>query len=234
MIYRVRNWEKFQHFKDRNPPWVKLYRDILDDPDWHELEPAAAKILVMLWLIASEDADKQGTLPETKKLAFRLRISEKNLCIALSQLKNWLIQDDINPISSGYQPDAPETETETETDSSFAVSPSKQKFSAVDHLKSLGVSDSVISDWITLRKSKKAPVTETAIAGLVRESEKAGWSLSDALAKSCERGWTGFKADWVVGESKPAASAQDSSEMVTLPDGQTMTRGMLDFMRRVA
>ena len=98
MIYRVRNWEKFQHFKDRNPPWVKLYRDILDDPDWHELEPAAAKILVMLWLIASEDADKQGTLPETKKLAFRLRISEKNLCIALSQLKNWLIQDDINPM----------------------------------------------------------------------------------------------------------------------------------------
>lgn len=28
---RVRNWEKFQHYKDRNPPWIKNYLDI-DDP----------------------------------------------------------------------------------------------------------------------------------------------------------------------------------------------------------
>ncbi len=230
MTYKIKNWSSFQHFKDRRPPWVKLYRDLLDDIEWHELEPKAAKVLVMLWLIASES---DGVLPEVKQLAFRLRISQKDTIQLLNSLKHWVIQDDINLISTGYQEDIPETETETETDSSFAVSPSKPKFSAVDHLKSLGVSDSVIGDWITLRKSKKAPVTETAIAGLIRESEKAGWSLSDALAKSCERGWTGFKSDWVVGEAKPAASAQNSSEMVTLPDGQTMTRGMLDFMKRV-
>ena len=234
MTYRIRNWAKFQHFKDRNPPWVKLYKDVLDDPDWHELDPLAAKVLVMLWLIASEDDSKQGTLPENKKLAFRLRISEKNLCITLSQLKNWLIQDDIKVISSGYPTDAPETETETETDSSFAVSPSKPKFSAVDYLKSLGVSDSVISDWITLRKSKKAPVTGTAIAGIIREAEKAGWSLSDALAKSCERGWTGFKADWVSGENKPDLAKHNPSEMVTLPDGRVMNRGTLDFLKRMS
>lgn len=27
---RVRNWEKFQHYKDRNPPWIKNYLDIDD------------------------------------------------------------------------------------------------------------------------------------------------------------------------------------------------------------
>ena len=33
---RIRNFDKFQHFKDRRPPWIKLYRDLLEDLDWHE------------------------------------------------------------------------------------------------------------------------------------------------------------------------------------------------------
>jgi len=27
-------WEKFQHYKDRDPPWVKLYRDLLTSESW--------------------------------------------------------------------------------------------------------------------------------------------------------------------------------------------------------
>jgi hypothetical protein len=53
---------------------VKLYRDLLDDMEWHQLEPRAAKALVMLWLIASEN---DGQLPEAKTLAFRLRTTER-------------------------------------------------------------------------------------------------------------------------------------------------------------
>lgn len=47
---RIKNWSKFQHFKDRKPPWVKLYRDILDDIEWHELDPLAVKVLVRSYL----------------------------------------------------------------------------------------------------------------------------------------------------------------------------------------
>ncbi|MDD0812982.1 hypothetical protein PSQ20_21785 [Curvibacter sp. RS43] len=107
----IKNWTKFQHFKDRRPPWVKLYRDILDDLEWHELDPEAAKVLVMLWLIASEN---DGRLPENKQLAFRLRMAESKLKTIISKLSHWLEQDDINAISAGYQSDAPERETETE------------------------------------------------------------------------------------------------------------------------
>lgn len=28
---RVRNWEKFQHYKDRRPPWIKYHVETLDD-----------------------------------------------------------------------------------------------------------------------------------------------------------------------------------------------------------
>jgi hypothetical protein len=107
MPTRIKNWAKYQHFKDRRPPWVKLYRDILDDLEWHQLEPRAAKVLVMLWLIASEN---DGNLPEAKELAFRLRTTERDVLDQISKLSHWLIQDDITPISIGNQPDPLETE----------------------------------------------------------------------------------------------------------------------------
>lgn len=104
---RIKNWSQFQHFKDRRPPWIKLYREILDDIEWHELDAKAAKVLVMLWLIASEF---DGELPEIKRLAFRLRMSETDAKAACSKLSHWLEQCDINTISERYQFDAPETE----------------------------------------------------------------------------------------------------------------------------
>lgn len=77
-----------------------------------------------------------------------------------------------------------------------------------------GVDSQVVSDFLELRKSKKAPITATAVAGIQREAEKAGLTLQEALAMCCERGWSGFKADWegVSRRSRPAAN-----EPATLP-----------------
>jgi hypothetical protein len=108
---RIKNWTKFQHFKDRKPPWVKLYRDLLDDIDWHELDPLSAKVLCMLWLIASEN---DGYIPELKTLSFRLRLTIKTTKDCIIKLTHWLEQDDINVISKEYQNDSLETERETE------------------------------------------------------------------------------------------------------------------------
>ena len=71
-----------------------------------------------------------------------------------------------------------------------------------DALLSLGVDESVANDWIRLRKAKKSAITETAIKGLVRESDSAGVSVNDALSICCERGWSGFKADWITNQNK--------------------------------
>ena len=70
-----------------------------------------------------------------------------------------------------------------------------------------GVTDSVWQDWLSLRKTKKAAVTQTAIDGIAQEASKAGVSLQTALETCCARGWTGFKADWLKdkGEQKSFA-----------------------------
>lgn len=90
MRLRIKNWEKFQHYKERRPLWIKLYRDLLDDKDWDDLPAPAAKALVMLWLIASEE---DGYLPDSRTLAFRLRISSKRMEDLLAKCSAWFEHD---------------------------------------------------------------------------------------------------------------------------------------------
>lgn len=66
-----KNWDTFQHYKDRSPAWIKLHRGLLDNREYHSLSSVAAKYLPLIWLIASE---KDGTVPEAGELGFRLRL----------------------------------------------------------------------------------------------------------------------------------------------------------------
>jgi hypothetical protein len=60
-----------------------------------------------------------------------------------------------------------------------------------------GVSAELLADYLVVRKAKNAgALTKTAIAGLQREADKAGISLSDAVQACCEYGWQGFNASW--------------------------------------
>jgi len=70
------------------------------------LDSEAAKLLVMLWLLASEN---EGELPNIKTISFRLRVSEKQVSAQLSKLSHWMEQDDITAISPRYQ-DVPVSE----------------------------------------------------------------------------------------------------------------------------
>jgi len=60
-----------------------------------------------------------------------------------------------------------------------------------------GVTDQTWSDWLQLRKSKKAPVTETVLAGARSEAAKADLILEDFLQIWCTRGSQGLQADWI-------------------------------------
>ena len=61
--------------------------------------------------------------------------------------------------------------------------------------------ETVWNDFLTLRKSKKASLTVTALQGIAREASKANMTLQQALEVCCERGWAGFKAEWMVGQA---------------------------------
>lgn len=50
---RVRNWEKFQHYKDRRPPWIKYHVELLDDYELTHMEYATQLVYDRLLLLAA-------------------------------------------------------------------------------------------------------------------------------------------------------------------------------------
>jgi hypothetical protein len=95
MTLTVKNWRVFQHYKDRSPPWIRLHKALLDNMDFNALPPMACKVLVLLWLVASDNTE--GRIPDdADQIAFRLRLPVKDVRQALQTLEQsgFLLRDD--------------------------------------------------------------------------------------------------------------------------------------------
>ena len=114
MNLKPKNWDKFQHYKDRCPPWIKLHRDLLNDKEFMRLPLASKALAPLLWLLASESKD--GCFQaDSDELEFRLRIASKDIDEGLKPL----IDKGFFVIASGVLADSlqdaiPERETERE------------------------------------------------------------------------------------------------------------------------
>ena len=112
-----KNWESFQHYKDRCPPWIKLHKALLDDSTFQRLPVASRALAPMLWLLASESKDGSfdGSIGE---LSFRLRQTEKEISAGIEPLidKGFfsVAHDASDSLAERKQVAVPERETETE------------------------------------------------------------------------------------------------------------------------
>lgn len=46
----VPNWDRFQHYGDRGPVWIKVYLSLNSDDDWLHLSCAARGLLTTIWV----------------------------------------------------------------------------------------------------------------------------------------------------------------------------------------
>jgi hypothetical protein len=67
--YTVSNWKKFQHYKDRNPPWIKLHFELLSSADWVMLDDNSRVLAIACMLIASRN---DGTVPDNPEYIKRV------------------------------------------------------------------------------------------------------------------------------------------------------------------
>mgnify|MGYP001615686967 CR=1 FL=1 len=86
----VCGWDRFQHYKDRDPPWIKLYRSLLQDYLFITLSDRDKCHLILLWLWA---ACTDNCLPrDAAWLRRRLGLhSDPNLELFINQ--GWLLVD---------------------------------------------------------------------------------------------------------------------------------------------
>ena len=64
----------------------------------------------------------------------------------------------------------------------------------------IGVSEQTATDWMEVRKERKAANTETAFKGLAREIRNSGMSAEECIRLAVENSWRGFKAEWVTNQ----------------------------------
>ena len=52
--FQVRNYERYQHYKNRRPPWVKLHRDLWLDQKFYSLSSMSKLYVIGFFTLASE------------------------------------------------------------------------------------------------------------------------------------------------------------------------------------
>ena len=205
-------------------PWFRLYSEFAHDPKVQMLSEAMQRRYVMLMCLRCSEVLE--TLHETE-IAFQLRLSTseleetKDLFISKNfidkhwNLLNWdkrqFVSDSstmrvakhrnkkkqVSNVSETLQKrpsNAIDTDTDTEQIQKRTTSVATPS----------GVSDSVWQEFKSLRKAKKAPITQRAIDKISEEANLAGWTLEKALEECIVRGWQAFKEDWVAKKGNPA------------------------------
>jgi hypothetical protein len=205
-------------------PWFRLYSEFAHDPKIQMLSEAMQRRYVMLMCLRCSEVLE--TLHETE-IAFQLRLStgeldetkelfiSKNFIDKHWNLINWdkrqFVSDsstmrvakhrnkkkqvsNVDETLQKHPSNAIDTDTDTEQIQKRTTSVATP----------VGVSDSVWQEFKSLRRAKKAPITQRAIDKISEEANLAGWTLEKALEECIVRGWQAFKAEWVAKKANPA------------------------------
>jgi len=105
----IPGWDRFQHYKSRNPIWIKLYTELLTDPDFVKLSFRQRGILTGLWTLFSQTRGQLGASPAG--VGFMLGDSS----VRARDLKalvdaGWIVISASRPLAIGYQLASPDKE----------------------------------------------------------------------------------------------------------------------------
>lgn len=62
--FRIKNWETYQHYKDRAPPWIKLHREMLSSRTWVMLDDDKKALAIASMLLAAMNDNKVPCDPD--------------------------------------------------------------------------------------------------------------------------------------------------------------------------
>jgi hypothetical protein len=89
----VPNWTKYQHYKDREPTWIKLYLELNSRDDWLDLTDGARGLLALIWV---EFARSKGQL-RFHKLPAKTRQKHRRRTLQRLNDAGWVRLSDTKP-----------------------------------------------------------------------------------------------------------------------------------------
>ena len=150
--FRLVNLGKYQHYKHRNPPWIKLHASTLEDYDFGRLQDASKMHLCAIWLLASRTGNKIPWDPEW--VAKRINATAE---VDLASLQDAgfieLIDVASKVLATCKQSALSETETETESRDREQSPPTGGSLRGV-RFKQTSLRKSLISGWLMASPSR--------------------------------------------------------------------------------
>ena len=116
--FSVKNWNEFQHYKDRNPPWIKLHNHLLDDYNFEMLSDSAKGHLLCIWMLASRTKNEMPLDEKwiSKKIGSSTKVNINDLIDAGFLIINHastLLHNEMQ-LATEYVPSVEESRGETE------------------------------------------------------------------------------------------------------------------------
>jgi len=187
--FKIRNWEIHQHYRDRNPPWIKLHFAILTSEDWVMWDNDARALSIVCMLIASRN-HPPGELSVTKEYIQRVGFLKKTPDFTPLTETGFLIPLD-NPPEERRDRDRGETELQASASKPLASASKSSKLLVELPFQSKEFADAWQS-WRDNRKAIRKPMTVKAeqlqLKHLPTDEKTAIAWIENAIM----RGWQGI------------------------------------------
>jgi hypothetical protein len=122
---------------------------------------------------------------------------EKSSRARAAALKRWNAKADAKALQMQSKSN---TKGDTSKVKKSKVNKSKE-FNFKKELLNLEIEESIIDQWLKVRKQKKGVNTEIAFNSIKKEIDKSSLSANDCIKKAVEKSWCGFEASWIKNTS---------------------------------
>lgn len=194
----VRNWERYQHYKNRRPIWIKFYVELLDDMELRKL-PITTRLLWDQLLLLAAKSDNR-ILNDSEEIARSTRIPHEATANGIQELLEgrWLRQvrskrHASKMLANRYQVATPEAETEKEQKQNR----SKTTPRTTPDMNGLPISQQLhtlhLLNWIGDHSDNGTPTVITNLVNRTTEAQLIHVIESSKTAKARNR------AKWAVG-----------------------------------
>jgi len=109
---------------------------------------------------------------------------------------------------SNGEANSPPNATPIATNNQEPITNNQKKTVATKVARPELVSSQVWEDWLSIRRAKKLPLTDTAWTQILAEIEKSGHTVDVVIKECCLRGWAAFKVAWLKENPISATPAQ--------------------------
>lgn len=202
----VKDWERFQHYKDRDPPWVKLYRDLLTSESWVLGTDLSRVVQVASTMLAPRYNNKIPYRFDLLERVMSLDCSEAAFKKAVDHLvdMNFLEIEQVTSEIKVVEQSAsnPLATCTSETEQRRAEKRQSREEARALALATPGLDKAIFEKWEGYRSGMRKPLTVHSLEATAKTIASCGDRQGELVDNSIRNDWQGLFPEKLNG-SKP-------------------------------